>query len=176
MRTFLACSGILGQESALDKLDELVRGRNPDAILFAGGLFAACPSDESPSAAAKRRHRDMQLLEHFFAALGATRTVAAVVPGPSDAPLRAFLMACPVPTATTRTSMPLRSVNTGRMWSNRPLFWVDVVDCTTMNSPLAPAGIGVVAVSAAAARAAARARRRLRINGLSRLARVDCAA
>lgn len=93
MRTFIACSGVFGQESAIDKLDELVRARKPDAILFAGGLFASVEADESPSAAAERRHRDMQLLEQFFTALGAMRTVAAVVPGPWDTPLRAFLMA-----------------------------------------------------------------------------------
>lgn len=93
MRTFLACSGIDGQESAFDKLDGIVRERHPDAILFAGGLFAGGPADEAPAAAAERRHRDMQFLEKFFATLGAMRTVAAVVPGPHDAPLRAFLMA-----------------------------------------------------------------------------------
>jgi Icc-related predicted phosphoesterase len=93
MRTFLACSGIEGDEKALDKLDELVRQRHPDAVLFAGGLFASGPADETPAAAAQRRHRDMQLLEKFFATLGAMRTVAAVIPGPRDAPLRAILMA-----------------------------------------------------------------------------------
>ena len=93
MRTFLACSGIDGQKNAIDKLEELVRQRHPDAILFAGGLFAPPQSDESPAAAAERRHQDVQLLEQFFATLGATRTVAAVIPGPTDSPLRAFLMA-----------------------------------------------------------------------------------
>ena len=93
MRTFLACSGIDGQKNAIDKLEELVRQRHPDAILFAGGLFAPPQSDESPAAAAERRHRDVQLLEQFFATLGATRTVAAVIPAATDSPLRAFLMA-----------------------------------------------------------------------------------
>jgi Icc-related predicted phosphoesterase len=93
MRTFLACSGIDGQTHALDKLETLVRQRHPDAILFAGGLFAPPQADETPVAAAQRRHQDVQLLEQFFATLGATRTVAAVIPGPTDAPLRAFLMA-----------------------------------------------------------------------------------
>lgn len=93
MRKFLACSGIGGRTEAVDRLETLVRQRKPDAILFAGGLFAPAPIGESPTAAAERRHHDMQLLERFFAALGAMRTAAAVVPGPTDAPLRAFLMA-----------------------------------------------------------------------------------
>jgi len=93
MRTFLACSGIDGRASAIDKLDALVRQRKPDAILFAGGLFGSAAADESPAASAERRHQDMRLLEQFFASLGAMRTIAAVIPGPTDAPLRACLMA-----------------------------------------------------------------------------------
>ena len=93
MRRFLACSGIDGHERAFDKLDELVRVWQPDAILFAGGIFAPLPVGESSGEAADRRHRDMQLLKKFFATLGAIRTVAAVIPGPLDAPLRAFMMA-----------------------------------------------------------------------------------
>ena len=93
MRTFLACSGVNGCEVAFDKLDEFVRQRTPDVVLFAGGLFAPITAGESAAEAAQRRIHDMQLLEKFFATLGAMRTVAAVVPGPHDAPLRAFLMA-----------------------------------------------------------------------------------
>ena len=93
MRQFLACSGIGGRTDAVDRLEFLAREREPDAILFAGGLFAPAPPVESPTAAAERRHHDMQLLERFFATLGAIRTAAAVIPGPADAPLRAFLMA-----------------------------------------------------------------------------------
>jgi Icc-related predicted phosphoesterase len=90
---FLACSGIDGRQDAIDKLEQLVRQRHPDAVLFAGGLFAPPAPQESPAAAAQRRHHDMRLLEQFFATLGAMRTVAAVIPGPHDAPLRAILMA-----------------------------------------------------------------------------------
>jgi hypothetical protein len=92
MRTFLACSGIHGRAEALNKLKELVQLRQPDAILFAGGLFDPVPADELP-AAAERRHHDMQLLEKFFVALADMKPVVAVIPGPQDAPLRAFLMA-----------------------------------------------------------------------------------
>ncbi len=93
MRKFLACAGIGGSSEAVDKLESIVRQRNPDAILFAGGLFAPAPIDESPTTAAERRHHDMKFLDRFFATLGAMRTAAAVIPGPHDVPLRAFLMA-----------------------------------------------------------------------------------
>ena len=58
----------------------------------------------------------------------------------SPSPFAAFLIACPVPTATTRTSIPVFPVNVGRMWSKRPEFRVDVVDWTTMNLSGAAAG------------------------------------
>jgi hypothetical protein len=41
-------------------------------------------------------------------------------------------IAAPVPTATTLTSIPLDLVNFGRIWRNRPEFWVEVVDATVM--------------------------------------------
>lgn len=93
MRTFLACSGIDGRAEAIDRLEELVRQRSPGAILFAGGLFDPTPAQEALTATTDRRHHDMLLLERFFAALGAMQRVAMVIPGPQDAPLRAFLMA-----------------------------------------------------------------------------------
>ena len=46
----------------------------------------------------------------------------------SPSPFLAFLMACPVPTATTRTVMPVSCVKTGKSASNNPEFCVDVVD------------------------------------------------
>jgi hypothetical protein len=46
--------------------------------------------------------------------------------------------ACPVPSATTRTLMPVSFSNSGRMWPNRPDCSVDVVDDTTMNLSWAP--------------------------------------
>ena len=58
----------------------------------------------------------------------------------SPSPFSAFLIAWPVPTATTRTSIPVFLVNSGSSTSNRPEFCVEVVDCTMMNrsSAIAP--------------------------------------
>lgn len=93
MRTFLACCGIDGQEEAIEKLTEIVHQRKPDAILFAGGLFDGVPAREDLAGTAARRQRDIRLLEHFFMTLGELKPVAALIPGPQDAPLRAVLMA-----------------------------------------------------------------------------------
>lgn len=93
MQTYLACSHIDGRSGAIEKFQLLVQQRHPDAILFAGGLFDAHGREASPAATAERCRRNTHMLEHFFSALGATKTVAAVIPGPHDAPLRAFLMA-----------------------------------------------------------------------------------
>ena len=73
----------------------------------------------------------------------------------SASPLRALRSACPVPTATTRTSMPDSAVNRGRIWSSRPEFRVEVVDWTTMNSVAWTTGGGAAAHRPAAARSAA---------------------
>ena len=67
-------------------------------------------------------------------------TVLACTKRTSPSPFAAFLIACPVPTATTRTSIPVFPVNIGRMWSKRPEFRVDVVDWTTMNLSSPAAG------------------------------------
>ena len=50
----------------------------------------------------------------------------------SASPLRAVASACPVPCATTRTSMPVFDLNAGSKCLKRPESSVDVVDATTM--------------------------------------------
>ena len=93
MRNFLVCAGIGGRAAVIEQLEAIVRERKPDTVLFAGGLFARERQSESPGSYAEGRHHDMELLEQFFGTLGATRTNVAVIPGPHDVPLRAFLMA-----------------------------------------------------------------------------------
>ena len=46
-----------------------------------------------------------------------------------------------MPTATTRTSIPVSASNSGNRRSKRPAFWVDVVEATVMKSPAPAAGI-----------------------------------
>jgi hypothetical protein len=46
-----------------------------------------------------------------------------------------------VPTATTRTWIPVAVVNIGMRWENRPEFSVEVVEARTMNRSLAWSGL-----------------------------------
>jgi hypothetical protein len=58
--------------------------------------------------------------------------------------------ACPVPTATTRTSMPLSFLNAGSRWPNKPDCSVEVVEATTMDlswASAAPVGTRAKAAS-----------------------------
>jgi len=67
-----------------------------------------------------------------------------------------------VPSATTRTSIPLARENNGRMWPKRPEFSVEVVEATTLkrcgSAVDAAFARGSVAVSRAAKSAPARRR------------------
>ena len=64
--------------------------------------------------------------------------------------------AWPVPTATTRTLMPVFFVNSGRMWPNKPDCSVDVVEATVIDlscaaatpASIAPAAIETMAKTA----------------------------
>ena len=66
----------------------------------------------------------------------------------SASPLRARRMAWPVPTATTRTSMPVFASKVGSILSNRPEFAVDVVEATTMKRSSAKAPVTAMPDSA----------------------------
>ncbi len=61
----------------------------------------------------------------------------------SASPRRPVSSAWPVPCETTRTSMPVFVLNSGRIWPNRPESWVEVVEDTVMNE--AAGGVAVVA-------------------------------
>src|SRR5689334_11259209 len=58
----------------------------------------------------------------------------------SASPRRAVSSAWPVPSATTRTSIPVLALKAGSRWPNRPDCSVEVVDATTMNFSCAIAG------------------------------------
>src|SRR5262245_22543801 len=51
----------------------------------------------------------------------------------SASPRRPVSSACPVPCASTFTSMPVLVLNRGSMWLNKPESCVEVVDATTID-------------------------------------------
>ncbi|MBI2830601.1 MAG: hypothetical protein HYX81_05530 [Chloroflexi bacterium] len=83
MKTFLACAGIYGSNAALNKLIQVANERNPDAILFAGGITGM---DSNP-------FQKTAFIGKFFETLGKINKFAVVIPGPNDAPLWEFLRA-----------------------------------------------------------------------------------
>jgi Icc-related predicted phosphoesterase len=81
MNSFLACAGMNGDETNLKKLVELAKTRNPDAILFAGGIVKA-----DSDATSKR-----ESVRQFFEILGKSTCLSLVIPGAQDAPLGEFM-------------------------------------------------------------------------------------
>jgi hypothetical protein len=82
MRRLLLTGHLDGKAEALTKLKTLVRERQPDGILFAGGFLAR----ESASHAEKRK-----MWTSCLDGFGALGVFTAVIPGASEAPLREFL-------------------------------------------------------------------------------------
>jgi Icc-related predicted phosphoesterase len=90
MRRFLLCSGVYGKQSSLEFLREAVKNRNPDAVLFAGGILdpsRQCTEKQTPWSLSRE---DALFIEEFFAVLGKTGVFSAVIPGPAGEPLEEF--------------------------------------------------------------------------------------
>lgn len=83
MKKILACAGINGSRTALEKLLEVARERKPSGILFAGGIC-------DPAAATPEK---VAFMTWFFEALGKTGRRTIIIPGPHDALLWEFLRA-----------------------------------------------------------------------------------
>lgn len=92
MRTLLVCCGLDGRADALDLLEAAIHEREPDGVLFAGGVLAR-GRDYAPSLTTEFGHTRAACLfiERFFATLGRLGVFAAVIPGADDAPLDQFL-------------------------------------------------------------------------------------
>lgn len=92
MRTVLICSGIHGRLGALQWLRRTVERRQPDGILFAGGVLGPSRRYEPRDGTEWGLSRaDALFVERFFATLGRLGRFAAVIPGPFDTPLDEFL-------------------------------------------------------------------------------------
>lgn len=91
MRRFLLCSGVAGKEEALQRLLLAVEEMRPEAVLFAGGVLNPSPHPTGTAEWHERHHADIAALDRFFQAIGKPGILTAVIPGPGDAPLQAFL-------------------------------------------------------------------------------------
>jgi Icc-related predicted phosphoesterase len=91
VNTFLLCSGIHGEERGLDTFRRLVDGRQPDGILFAGGVLAVGRCYEPKVTLWGMTREDAIFVERFFETLDELNVFSAVIPGRSDTPLDEFL-------------------------------------------------------------------------------------
>jgi hypothetical protein len=94
MRRLLLCSGAYGDNAGIEWLRRLAAERQPDAILFAGGILSPkremVPRSSSPWGLTME---DERFLRTFFATLGGLGAFAAVIPGPNFEPLDEFYRA-----------------------------------------------------------------------------------
>jgi Icc-related predicted phosphoesterase len=91
MKRFLLCGGVYGSETALDWLSRLIRERQPDGVLFAGGILHSSRAYEPSETEWGLTREDARFLERFFHTLGELEVFTALIPGPYDTPLMDFL-------------------------------------------------------------------------------------
>src|SRR5260370_35277994 len=92
MGRFRVWGGARGRAGALEGLRSAARLRQPEAVLFAGGVLGGvrqyAARGTTPWALT---HEDALFVERFFETLGELGVFAAVIPGPADTPLEEFL-------------------------------------------------------------------------------------
>ncbi len=92
MRRFLVCSGVSSRPKGLEWLRRGVEARQPQAVLFAGGVLDGSRHYAVRNGTAWGMSRDDSLfVERFFESLGKLGIFCAVIPGPTDTPLGDFL-------------------------------------------------------------------------------------
>jgi Icc-related predicted phosphoesterase len=92
MRRFLVCGGIHSRPSAVEALRQAARLRQPEAILFVGGVVGGLRQYAARGATPwALTHADALFIERFFEVLGELGVFAAVIPGPADTPVEEFL-------------------------------------------------------------------------------------
>lgn len=91
MKRFLVCSGLHGNETALQELRRLVRERRPDAVFFAGGVLPSAHLWEPERPKGGWNEEDFLFMQCFFETLGELDVFTAILPGPFDLPLDEFL-------------------------------------------------------------------------------------
>lgn len=91
MRRLLLCAGIHGKPRCLNWLQKTVEQREPDALIFAGGVLDLARQYAPRTTSWGMTRADALFVEKFFAALGKLGVFSVVIPGPMDAPLEDFL-------------------------------------------------------------------------------------
>ena len=91
MKRYLAFAGLDGNLDALKALEPVIAERKPEALLFAGGVNCekCVSSAKKPDLTSQQAER----YEKWFEWLGKQEIPAAVIPGPYEVPLEAYLRA-----------------------------------------------------------------------------------
>jgi hypothetical protein len=92
MRRLLVCAGLHSRPRGLEWLCQVVQAREPDGVVFAGGVLDEVRQHGArPAPAEGLTPADGRFLEQFFRVLGKLGVFSAVIPGPADVPLEDFL-------------------------------------------------------------------------------------
>jgi Icc-related predicted phosphoesterase len=91
MRQFLICGGVHGERRSLDWMRTLVETKQPDGVLFVGGVLSPARKYTARATPWGMTRDDGLLLEEFFETLGGLDVFAAVIPGRMDTPVEEFL-------------------------------------------------------------------------------------
>jgi Icc-related predicted phosphoesterase len=91
MRRCLICGGVDGSDEALKLLSRAVEDRQPDSVLFVGGVLAPGGQQSTPAGRRDLAPQEAQSYRRFFETLGRMDTLTAFIPGEYDVPLREFL-------------------------------------------------------------------------------------
>ena len=92
MRQFLVIGGINGDTEALLRLQNVVRDKRPEGLLFAGGILHYNGEDAAKAGVVNTHSKEGPFfVEQFFSTLGSLGVFCAVIPGVFNAPLDLFL-------------------------------------------------------------------------------------
>jgi Icc-related predicted phosphoesterase len=90
MKRLLLCSGIAGKTDSIERLRQFATKRQPEAILFAGGILSPERQVVPRTTPWGLTLEDERFVQAFFKALGGLGVFSAVIPGPNFEPLDEF--------------------------------------------------------------------------------------
>jgi hypothetical protein len=91
MRSFWLCAGANGKKDSLDWLRQAVQARQPDGVLFAGGIANPCGRPGYRESMWSLAREDVLFVEEFFESLGRLGVFSALIHSSAGGPLGEFL-------------------------------------------------------------------------------------
>jgi hypothetical protein len=91
IKQMLLFSRVYGCHEALDWLHQIVVERQPDALLFAGGILPKQRQAGGFLDSANLTPQEAEFVKSFFTLLGGLTVISLIIPGPAGEPLEEFL-------------------------------------------------------------------------------------